>query len=109
MSGDKQNDDTSQQNGVNGTEDVEMKDGSQPKAKSVKKGKDKDGDEEMTVVVPPSKSKNTTNGIGKDNEGDVSMNGTSDPSDNKPAEEAIDPKAKALTGKSASRRQAELY
>src|SRR2546421_4113469 len=44
------------QNGVNGTsEDIEMDDESTSPVTGAK-GKDKDGDEEMTVVVPPSKT-----------------------------------------------------
>ena len=41
------------ENGVNGTEDVEM---AEDESEQVKIGSTKDGDEEMTVVVPPPKS-----------------------------------------------------
>ena len=41
------------ENGVNGTDDVEMDDDG---SEQVRIGNTKDGDEEMTVVVPPPKS-----------------------------------------------------
>ena len=59
------------ENGVNGTEDVEMDDSSKGK-------KDHDGDEEMTVVVPPPKGQKPFGGAGQDKEEDVAMEGTED-------------------------------
>lgn len=57
------------ENGYRNDEDVDMKDS---KSKS-KKGA-KDGDEEMTVVVPPAKGSKQPSGVPTaDNDGDVSM------------------------------------
>ena len=53
-------------NNVQKNKDVEMTDNTKPKGKKPAK----DGDEEMTVVVPPSKSKKSDKA---DAEGDVSM------------------------------------
>lgn len=71
------------QNGAQ--KDTEMKD-------ATKKGKKgaKDGDDEMTVVVPPSKGKK---GTAPDADGDVSM-GDED------AVEQVDPVEQAVTGNS---------
>lgn len=59
-------------------------------AKDAKKAKDKDGDEEMTVVVPPAKSTDA------DANGDVAMNGTTE---EKEEEKPVDPKVQAANGK----------
>ncbi|KAL2752116.1 hypothetical protein ACRALDRAFT_2114270 [Sodiomyces alcalophilus JCM 7366] len=57
------------ENGVRNDQDVEMKD-----AKSKGKKGAKDGDEEMTVVVPPSKgSKNSSGGPTPDTDDDIAM------------------------------------
>lgn len=96
MSGDKQ-----QANGagpnkdeVNGTDDVEMtEDGSKSK-KTAAGGRGKDGEDEMTVVVPPVRSSRTPTG-GKDADIDDATNSTAkdqDPS----AEPPVDPKEKAI-------------
>lgn len=79
MSGDKQ------VNGkANGQEDVDMNDASGSK----KPGKGKDGDESMTVVVPPSKkSKSAEAGSGADGEEEAIV------------ETPVDPKEKAISGK----------
>ena len=79
MSGDK-----SQLNGDKSEEkeDVVMDEEDSKKAKS---GKDKDGDDEMTVVVPPSKGKSDGPNI----------NGTAD---GKQEEAEVDPREKALDG-----------
>ncbi|KMU84541.1 26S proteasome non-ATPase regulatory subunit 3 [Coccidioides immitis H538.4] len=70
------------ENGVHGSEDVEMGGDGANGSKQ-----DHDGDEEMTVVVPPSKSSKHS--------ADVAMGGTE--SDEMQASEGIDLKAKALT------------
>lgn len=49
------------ENGINGTEDVEMDDDG---SEQVKIGTTKDGDEVMTVVVPPPKSSKLNGGPG---------------------------------------------
>lgn len=58
--------------------------------KDQKRGKDKDGDAEMTVVVPSSKPDEHENGV------DVVMNGTGEATSE--AEVMIDPKIKAANG-----------
>lgn len=87
MSGDK-----SKRNSLNRPKSSSAKDNKDNKDKAQKdskKGKDKDGDEEMTVVVPPAKSSDA------DKNGDVAINGTSE--ENKEA--TVDPKVQAASGK----------
>lgn len=96
----KTNGDKAVDNRVNGTKDVEMKDEStqQPtKGKAAQQKKLKDGDEEMTVVVPPSKASKLGGAPNKDEDGDVQMdrdavNGVES------VEEKVDPVAKAVAG-----------
>ena len=76
------------ENGINGSEDVEM--GDDDVDESTKR--DKDGDDEMTVVVPPSKSS-------KGGNEDVKMEGT-EGDESKQAAEQVDPVEKAVAGKS---------
>ena len=79
------------ENGVNGVEDVDME-GSGPD-----KGKpQKDGDDEMTVVVPPPNSTKLSADPEKDNEGDLFMDDAQKKEEH--AEEAVDPQTQALTG-----------
>ena len=56
------------ENGVNGVEDVEMEGDGPDKGKP-----QKDGDDEMTVVVPPPNSTKLSADPEKDDEGDLSM------------------------------------
>ena len=87
MSGDK-----SQPNGTDPKQkgdDIEMND-DVSKAQSSSKGKDKDGDEEMTVVVPPSKK--TPSIPNKDGEAGKDTDGKA------PVEPEVDPKEKAING-----------
>lgn len=81
-------------NGVNGVEDVEMQD---EEAEKVNIGTTKDGDDEMTVVVPPPKSSKLNGEPSKDSEGDVSMEGPEKVTDESTAE-TIDPRTRAITG-----------
>ena len=81
------------ENGINGTEDVDMVDDGPEK---VKIGTNKEGEDEMTVVVPPPKSSKLSGEPSKDEEGDIAMENT-DKSDSTSAE--LDPKAKAVAGK----------
>lgn len=81
------------ENGINGTEDVDMVDDGPEK---VKIGTNKEGEDEMTVVVPPPKSSKLSGEPSKDEEGDIAMENT-DKSDNVSPE--LDPKAKAVAGK----------
>ena len=80
-------------NGINGAEDVDMVDDGPEK---VKVGTSNEGEDEMTVVVPPPKSSKLSGEPGKDDEGDVAM-GNTDKSDVVSPE--LDPKAKAVAGK----------
>lgn len=85
------------ENGVNGTEDVEMKEESSANGHATSnQQKDNDGDEEMTVVVPAAKAAKGT-GSGRDKEGDVAMDGDGDEAGEKSVEE-VDPKVKAVAG-----------
>ena len=82
------------ENGINGAEDVEMGD---DEVERVKVGTSKDGEDEMTVVVPPPKSSKLNGEPGRDAEGDVEMHN----SEKEPAEvdaQSIDPRTKAITG-----------
>ena len=82
------------QNGVNGTsEDIEMDDESTSPVTGAK-GKDKDGDEEMTVVVPPSKTPKLGTDKGQDGDMDVDVVKDADT----PEEVKVDPVAKAVSG-----------
>jgi 26S proteasome regulatory subunit N3 len=83
------------ENGVNGINEGEADDKHSTLAGLKKSGKDKDGDEEMTVVVPPSKASKTSGEPGKGEEADVAMNGT-EGEESKPTADGPDPQAKAI-------------
>lgn len=76
--------------GYPGSKDIEMKDESSLKGKG-KKGS-KDGDEEMTVVVPPSKNASSTP-LTNDADGDVDMDDAE-----KEGEAKVDPVAQTVAG-----------
>lgn len=76
--------------GYPGSKDIEMKDESSLKGKGNKGAKD--GDEEMTVVVPPSK-KQSSHPPTNDADGDVDMEDAE-----KEAEAKIDPHAQTVSG-----------
>ena len=84
------------ENGVNGTEDIEMADETTDEHKA---GHSKDGDDEMTVVVPPPKSSKLAGEPSKDSEGDVVMENAQKTDTGSSATEEIDPKVKAISGK----------
>ncbi|CAG8959324.1 hypothetical protein HYFRA_00013094 [Hymenoscyphus fraxineus] len=63
------------ENGINGTKEVEMKDDAPNPLKGGKGKKLKEGEEEMTVVVPPSKGSKLSAPPQKDTDGDVAMDG----------------------------------
>jgi 26S proteasome regulatory subunit N3 len=88
------------ENGVNGTEDIEMEEDSSKPSGRTKPGKDKDGDEEMTVVVPPPKASKLSGAPQKDDEGDIAMNGVAEADTKEPVEQVDDPKNKAVAGMS---------
>ena len=101
MSGDKHQSNGTDpvENGINGApdKDTEMQDND---TKSTgKAGKDKDGDDEMTVVVPPSKGQKLSGASNEDHESDVAMNGVTEDPDMKPVEIVQDPHSKAVSGK----------
>ena len=82
---------------MNGVEDIDMVDEGPEK---VKTGSHKEGEEEMTVVVPPPKSSKLAPDGTNDQE-DTAMEGVE--SDDKATEsEVIDEKAKAVTGSYSS-------
>lgn len=79
------------ENGVNGTEDVDMVDDGPGK------GSKNEGEDEMTVVVPPPKGSKLTGDRGKDDEGDVVME-NSETVESLGSEATVDPKVKAAAG-----------
>jgi 26S proteasome regulatory subunit N3 len=100
MSGDKSslNGTDPAENGVNGSEDTEMREESQNSKKTSKSNKDKDGDDEMTVVVPPAKGSSTPSAPDKATEADLT-NGAVDGDTVKEGETLVDPQEKAISGK----------
>ena len=96
MSGDKQraNGSDPKKDEVNGTEDVEMTEEGSKQKKNVTGGKGKEGEDEMTVVVPPSRSSKTPP---KDSQMDSVANGTVEEATESKAAE-VDPKEKAING-----------
>ena len=74
-------------------------DSSKPSGRT-KPGKDKDGDEEMTVVVPPPKASKLSGAPQKDPEGDIAMNGAAEVEAKESVEQVEDPKNKAVAGMS---------
>ena len=84
------------ENGVNGSEDIEMgEDSAGAPTSSFNVSKDRQGDEKMTVVVPPSKGSRLPGDQGKDD--DVAMQGAED-EDAQRSEAEVDPRAKAIQG-----------
>jgi 26S proteasome regulatory subunit N3 len=86
------------ENGINGTEDIEMKDDAPNPLKGGKAKKTKEGEEEMTVVVPPSKGSKLSAPPPKDNEGDVAMDGFEETNGEDAAAPKVDPIAQAISG-----------
>ena len=84
------------ENGVNGTDDIEMADDG---AEQVKVATGKEGEDEMVLVVPPPKSSKLSGEPGKDLEGDVAMDNTEHAEAGQPEVEEVDPKVKAVSGK----------
>lgn len=99
MSGDKPHTNGTEpvENGVNGADDVEMGDDTSKPTEKPKAARDKDGEESMTVVVPPSKSSKLVAEAGKDQEGDTTMDVVEQATAETP-DERIDPRAKAILG-----------
>ncbi|TAQ86755.1 hypothetical protein B7494_g4916 [Chlorociboria aeruginascens] len=84
------------ENGINGTKDVEMKDDAPAALKGGKGKKPKEGEEEMTVVVPPSKGSKLSAPPSKDNDGDVPMDGVVEVAAEDDGAVKIDPVTKAV-------------
>lgn len=97
-------------NGTNGTKDVEMKDDAPASKKGGKGKKGKDGsEEEMTVVVPPSKGSKLGGPPQKDTDGDVAMDGADELDVEHEGAVKVDPVLKAVTGMQAPSSKQELY
>lgn len=85
---------------MDGSKDLQV-DEKQTNSTNIKKSsKDKDVDEEMTVVVPPSKAIEADEVTEKDDEGDIAMNGA-EGSEGKIGDEDVDPQAGAAEGMSS--------
>ncbi|KAL8938519.1 MAG: hypothetical protein Q9216_003849 [Gyalolechia sp. 2 TL-2023] len=82
------------ENGVHGSEDVDMVDEGHEDEKA-----NGEADEEMTVVVPPSKNPKLSSGHGKDAGDDIMVDDSEQPEPGPEEAEAekIDPKAKAVS------------
>ena len=85
------------ENGINGTK----KDDAKSSLKGEKGKRTKEGEEEMTVVVPPSKSSKLSAPPPKDGDGDVAMDGSAEGEEGAGVEK-VDPVAKAVAGKSSN-------
>ncbi|EXJ94632.1 26S proteasome regulatory subunit N3 [Capronia coronata CBS 617.96] len=97
MSGDKPhlNGSDPAEKGIDGSEDVEMKEGSQNPKKALKLNKDKDGDDEMTVVVPPAKGSNSPSAPEKPTEADLKNGAVNGDAANE-SEAQVDPQEKVI-------------
>lgn len=85
------------ENGVDSAVEPEVDENQSTAPPGAKKpGKDKDGDEEMTVVVPPSKASKVSGTARQDEEGDIAMNGTDNPESKAPNDGGVDTQAKAI-------------
>ena len=60
----------------------------------------KEGDDKMTVVVPPPKGSKLSGEPGKDEEGDVTMDNAEAAEAGGPDADRVDPKVKAVAGQS---------
>ena len=86
------------ENGVNGTEDVEMDEEPTDSTAPSKRSRDKEGDEEMTVVVPPAKGQKLSGDPDPTKQADVVMDGADTAAVKEAEEEVVDPKVKAING-----------
>lgn len=80
------------ENGVNGIGDVDMVDEAPAKMNG-----NKEGEDEMTVVVPPPKSSKLA-GDGQDLQGDSAMEGVEKTDEQSLEKDQLDPKVKAVAG-----------
>lgn len=90
------------ENGINGTNDVEMKDDTPSSMKGGKSKKVKESDEEMTVVVPPSKGTKLSAPPPADTDGDVVMDDSEKKGDIEAQEIEVDPVTKTVSGRAHS-------
>jgi len=86
------------ENGINGTKDIEMKDDAPTPLKGGKGKKAKEGEDEMTVVVPPPKGSKLSAPPTKDDDGDVAMDGAADINGEDAGAVKVDPVTKAVAG-----------
>jgi 26S proteasome regulatory subunit N3 len=84
------------ENAANGAKDVEMKDDAPAPLKGGKGKKLKEGEEKMTVVVPPSKGSKLS--TPQDGDGDFAMDGAEDVSIEDSGIPKVDPVAQAVVG-----------
>ena len=93
------------ENGINGTKDIEMEDDAPTSLKGGKGKKAKEGEDEMTVVVPaPKGSKLAAPPPGKDRDGDgdVAMDGSEETGVQDDGAVKVDPVVQAVGGRSTS-------
>ncbi len=90
------------ENGINGTKDVEMKDDAPAPLKGGKGKKVNEKEEEMTVVVPPSKGSKLSAPPPKDTDGDVAMDGAEELNGEDAGAVKNDPVAQAVAGSYSS-------
>ena len=86
------------ENGINGTKDIEMKDDAPAPLKGGKGKKAKEGEDEMTVVVPPPKGSKLSAPLAKDDDGDVAMDGAAETNGEDAGAVKVDPVTKAVAG-----------
>jgi 26S proteasome regulatory subunit N3 len=87
------------ENGINGTKDIEMKEDAPSSMKGGKGKKMKDGDEEMTVVLPPSKSVTLSAPPPSDQDGDAMMEDSEKAGDEQPVELGVNLIAKTVSSR----------
>ena len=86
------------ENGLNGSKDVEMKDDGPAPLKGGKGKKAKEGEEEMTVVVPPSKGSKLSAPPPKESDEDITMDGVEEVSSEEEGSAKVDPVVRAVAG-----------
>ena len=86
------------ENGIHTSEDVDMSDDTSKAPKKLKSGEDNDGDEEMTVVVPPSKGSKASEQALEDVEDDITMKMATEAEDQSAGDSVVDHRARAIAG-----------
>ncbi len=81
------------ENGLNGTDDVDMVDEGPETVKA-----NGEADEEMTVVVPPPRNPKLVSGQNKDTNGDMTMDNADKLENEEEEAQQVDPKIKAVSG-----------